>query len=127
MAVVRSMRGTPVDFDRLMAQNPHKVALGNARMNARGDRIGRAGKVEVPRETLLMHYNRNNPKAVKQTVALHSLTAETLAAQAVSPAEAVNALRKQKKPPASLGLTERPRQGAVPLATNSPAPPPEHE
>lgn len=63
----KSMRGVSVDFGKLLAQNEKNITVGNTRSNARGDQLGRAGRVvksadQIARE----HYNRNNPNAVKQ-------------------------------------------------------------
>ena len=89
--MVRSMRGKFVDMARLAAENAHKVALGNASMNARGDRVGPGGKVIKTHEQITSEYHSNNPKAVKQ-VALRSITQEVL-----TPAEAVEELKKKKR------------------------------
>ena len=64
----KSMRGVSVDLGKLMAQQEKNIAVGNTKSNARGDQLGRAGRViksadELARE----HYNRNNPNAVKAT------------------------------------------------------------
>jgi hypothetical protein len=64
----KSMRGVSVDLGKLMAQQEKNIAVGNTKSNARGDQLGRAGRVvksadEISRE----HYNRNNPRAVKQS------------------------------------------------------------
>lgn len=64
----KSMRGVSVDLGKLMSQQEKNIAVGNTKSNARGDLLGRAGRVvrsadELARE----HYNKNNPNAVKQT------------------------------------------------------------
>lgn len=64
----KSMRGVSVDLGKLMAQQEKNITVGNTKTNARGDQLGRAGRVvrsadELARE----HYNRNNPNAVKKT------------------------------------------------------------
>lgn len=46
-------RGQTIDMELLKFQNQHKVALGNAHMNARGDKIGKGGTVLKTREELL--------------------------------------------------------------------------
>jgi len=79
---VLTMRGQHLDMARLMAQNAHKIALGNASMNARGDIID-GGRVIKPREQIARDYHRGNPKAVRQ-VALRDISQEVF----VSPAEA---------------------------------------
>ena len=64
----KSMRGVTVDLGKLMAQQEKSISVGNTKSNARGDQLGRAGRVvksaaEIARE----HYNQNNPNAVKKT------------------------------------------------------------
>ena len=60
------MRGVNLDLGKLLAQQENNITVGNTTSNARGDKLGRAGRVmksadEIARE----HYNRNNPNAVK--------------------------------------------------------------
>lgn len=62
------MRGANIDVAKLMLQQEKNISVGNTRSNARGDQLGRGGRVvkgadEIARE----HYNKNNPRAVKQT------------------------------------------------------------
>lgn len=45
MAKHFTYRGESIDMDMLKYQNQHQVALGNGKMNARGDIIGRGGTV----------------------------------------------------------------------------------
>lgn len=51
-------RGTIIDMDMLKYQNQHQVALGNAKLNARGDKIGSGGTVIKTREELLQEKER---------------------------------------------------------------------
>ncbi len=53
-----SYRGTAIDMEMLKFQNEHKTALGNASMNARGDKIGRGGTIIKTREELLAERER---------------------------------------------------------------------
>jgi hypothetical protein len=46
----------------LIAANPNAIALGNGKMNARGDLIGARGEVLTAEA---QKYNKHNPKAVK--------------------------------------------------------------
>ncbi len=38
-------KGRSIDMAAMLLMNEHAVALGNANLNARGDKLGRAGKV----------------------------------------------------------------------------------
>ena len=53
-----SYRGTVIDMEMLKFQNEHATALGNASMNARGDKVGRGGTILKTREELLAERER---------------------------------------------------------------------
>jgi hypothetical protein len=72
-----TMRGAKIDMDQLVRTNGHKVALGNAGVNARGDKIGSGGVVLQTREQVMSEYNVGNPKAVRQ-VGLNDIRQEML-------------------------------------------------
>lgn len=95
--MIRSMKGEMVDMAALASINSTTVALGNARMNARGDIVDKSGKVLKAREVVVQEYYNSNPKAVTQTVSLRDLGDEVL-----TPAQAIEAIQKQveeaKKP-----------------------------
>jgi hypothetical protein len=69
MAKYRTMQGREVDMDKLMRQNELMPAIGNVRVNARGDELGAGGKIIKKREDVLAEYYENNPKAIPETVA----------------------------------------------------------
>lgn len=53
----RSMRGKPVDMDLLRKRNELTPAVGNARVNARGDELGPGGQIIKKREEVVQeHY-----------------------------------------------------------------------
>ena len=52
----RSMRGKPVDMDLLMKKNELTPAVGNAKVNARGDKLGPGGAIVKKREELVREY-----------------------------------------------------------------------
>ena len=51
--VHRSMQGKEVDMQKLVMQNEMTVAVGNVKVNARGDELGPGGKIIKKREELL--------------------------------------------------------------------------
>ena len=53
-----SYRGVAIDMEMLKFQNQTATALGNANMNARGDKIGRGGSIIKTREELLAERER---------------------------------------------------------------------
>jgi hypothetical protein len=54
--VYRSMQGKTVDMDLLRQRNELTPAVGNARVNARGDELGPGGKIVRSRESVLKEY-----------------------------------------------------------------------
>ena len=56
----RSMQGTEVDMEKLRNQNELALAVGNARVNARGDKIGPGGKIIRKREDVMQEYYKGN-------------------------------------------------------------------
>jgi len=54
--VYTSAQGKPVDMEKLRNQNETSIAVGNARVNARGDEIGPGGKIVRKREDLQDEY-----------------------------------------------------------------------
>jgi len=59
----RTMNGKVVDMDKLLVQNEMMPAVGNVRMNARGDELGPGGKIVKTREQKMTAYYENNPNA----------------------------------------------------------------
>ena len=54
--VYTSAQGKLVDMEKLRNQNETSIAVGNARVNARGDEIGPGGKIVRKREDLQDEY-----------------------------------------------------------------------
>ena len=62
--VYKSMQGKTVDMDLLRQKNELTPAVGNARVNARGDELGAGGKIVRKREDVLEDYYRDTPNQV---------------------------------------------------------------
>lgn len=58
--IYRSMQGKEVDIEKLRNQNEMAIAVGNARVNARGDEIGPGGKIVRKREDIQNDYYKGN-------------------------------------------------------------------
>jgi hypothetical protein len=54
--VYKSMQGKQIDIDLLRQRNELTPAVGNARVNARGDELGAGGKIVRKREEVLADY-----------------------------------------------------------------------
>ncbi len=96
---IKTMRGQTIDLGTYLSRHATMPAIGNARLNARGDKIAPGGKIIQRREDIVREYNRANPKAVRH-VGLKSLDGEVF-----TPAEAVKAA-KEKVPPKARKLTD---------------------
>ena len=62
--VYKSMQGNQVDMDLLRQKNELTPAVGNARVNARGDELGPGGKIIRRREDVMADFYRDNPNVV---------------------------------------------------------------
>lgn len=62
----RTMQGKEIDLEKLMRQNELIPAVGNMKVNARGDELGPGGKIVRKREDVVAEYYENNPNAVPQ-------------------------------------------------------------
>ena len=58
----KTMRGKMVDMEQLQQRNELTPAVGNARVNARGDELGPGGKVVRKREDLMREYYETTNK-----------------------------------------------------------------
>ena len=59
----KSMQGKMIDMDKLMTQNELMPAIGNVRVNARGDELGSGGTIVRKREEVVSTYYENNSTA----------------------------------------------------------------
>lgn len=61
--IYKTLQGREIDMDSLLANNETMPAVGNVRMNARGDELGPGGKVIRTREEVVSEYYEDNPNA----------------------------------------------------------------
>ena len=64
----RTLRGREIDMEKLNLKNETLPAVGNMKVNARGDEIGKGGKVVRTREEILKDYYKDNPRALEDEV-----------------------------------------------------------
>lgn len=67
--VHRSMKGKVVDIEKLTKQNELMPAIGNMRVNARGDLLGPGGVIIKKREEIVSEYYNAPAKAPEVAVA----------------------------------------------------------
>ncbi len=61
-----SARGKSIDMEKLALKNETVPAVGNQRVNARGDELGYGGKISKTREQVLKDYYAAHPEAAKE-------------------------------------------------------------
>lgn len=64
-----SVRGKQIDMEKLSLVHEKTPAVGNMKVNARGDEIGPGGKIVRTREQVLQDYYAQNPNALREEVA----------------------------------------------------------
>ena len=75
--VYTTMQGKQIDMDLLRKKNELTPAVGNARVNARGDELGPGGKIIRKREDIVKEYYRTQPVAEEPAVATASTQTTT--------------------------------------------------
>ena len=61
----RTMQGKEIDMEKLATANELTPAVGNVRVNARGDELGPGGKIVRKREDVMAEYYSKNTRSVK--------------------------------------------------------------
>lgn len=95
--VYRTMQGKIIDMDKLIQKHELTPAVGNANMNARGDKLGPGGKIVKTREESVAEYYENNPKAKKVRPAPPLKTTKEAAPAVNQPQQEVVQTPKSKK------------------------------
>jgi hypothetical protein len=62
--VYKTANGKTINIDSILAQNEESIAVGNMRVNARGDELGPGGRIERARDKVMAdYYKLNTPVA----------------------------------------------------------------
>jgi hypothetical protein len=62
--VYTTANGKKINIDAIVAQNEESIAIGNMKVNARGDELGPGGRIERTREKVMAdYYKLNTPVA----------------------------------------------------------------
>lgn len=62
--VYTSANGKRINIDAIVAQNEESIAVGNMKVNARGDELGPGGRIERTRDKIMAdYYKLNTPVA----------------------------------------------------------------
>jgi hypothetical protein len=97
----RSNRGQTVDFDKLMAQQGARPAVGNMGTDAKGNRLGPGGVIVQKNEDRVREYLKNNPAVSNDQVSLKGqpLQPDTTVPAAGVPKTASTAKENQRTQP----------------------------
>lgn len=66
--IYRSAMGKAVDIDAIRLTNEETVAVGNMRVNARGDELGAGGEVSKPKRNVMGDYYNSNAVYTQEQV-----------------------------------------------------------
>ena len=66
--VYTSMQGKQINIEKLQLKNELLPAIGNMKVNARGDELGAGGKIVRTREQILQDYYKNNPREMDKEI-----------------------------------------------------------
>jgi|TARA_B100001248_G_scaffold81197_1_gene59027 hypothetical protein len=66
----KTNRGQSIDMAGLVLQNETAVAVGNMKVNARGDQLDAEGNIVKTKTEQAQAYYQNNPKAAVKTVSI---------------------------------------------------------
>ena len=70
--VYTTANGKRVNIDAIIAQNENSIAVGNMKVNAKGDQLGPGGVVEVPKHKVMAdYYKLNTPVATDHVPESH--------------------------------------------------------
>jgi hypothetical protein len=62
--VYKTANGRVINIDAIISQNEESIAVGNMRVNARGDELGPGGRIERSRDKVMSdYYKLNTPVA----------------------------------------------------------------
>jgi hypothetical protein len=79
--IYKTMQGKQVDLDLLIKRNELTPAVGNARVNARGDELGPGGRIIRKREEVVKdYYNKSSKPVVTEKVSASKPVADNVSA-----------------------------------------------
>ena len=95
----RTARGIPVDMDRLRLANEQTIAVGNMKVNARGDQLGPGGKIIKTRQQVMAEKNKlKGPIADNSHTVAESMSAvgqEPVTIEVLEPEEIASIIEEQ--------------------------------
>lgn len=105
MTIKRSNRGVQIDFDALISSAQSSTAVGNMKVNAAGDVLGKGGEIVQKNEERVRAYYKNNPRSstsqatLKGNAPTQKLQPDTVAPEVKTAATAKENVRTAKPAP----------------------------
>lgn len=97
--------GKRINIDAIVAQNEESIAVGNMKVNARGDELGPGGRIERTKEKVMSdYYKLNTPVATDRMPAPREATKKDLVDDWVEPAPVQEPQLKIEQPIATKPL-----------------------
>lgn len=115
--VYRSALGKMVDMDAMLAMNEEQIAVGNMKVNARGDELGPGGIVLRTREEVMEDYYKTQKQQVVYTTE-RSEEANQGHSRSMSEAQAQNDAMSLRDLPADILEQDAQMPAVNPLATD---------
>lgn len=94
----RTMRGKVVDMELLQQRNELTPAVGNARVNARGDELGPGGKIIRKKEQTVKDYYKTEPREKVEVAEETPLEAKAKSKAGVKSNTTTRAQQKAEEP-----------------------------
>ena len=88
--IIRSAKGKSIDFGEVIKESGNVIAVGNAKMNARGDILSDGGMVIKTAEQNSDDFHRTTSQTVTRSVPLSALEEEML-----TPSQAAELLKAE--------------------------------
>ena len=100
------MQGKEIDMDLLRKKNELTPAVGNARVNARGDELGAGGKIIKKREDVVKEYYKSQPVEQVQDRPLQDTVVEQEAPKKSAPKKTTTRAQQKVAEPTAAELAE---------------------
>lgn len=74
--VYRTANGKVINVDAIIAQNEDSIAVGNMRVNARGDELGPGGRIERTKDRVMAEYYKLNTPVASDSIPIPRVAAK---------------------------------------------------
>jgi hypothetical protein len=122
--VYATANGKRINIDAIVAQNEESIAIGNMKVNARGDELGPGGRIERTRERVMAdYYKLNTPVATDHVPVAREAAKRDLVDDWVEPIKTNTVTETKPEEPAPT----KPLRGSLASSVAKTQPPKEEE